>query len=765
MKLLYVIFATLLVTACSGNGDNVAPEHEQGSLLLPPGSNEAFVAHIRAGLEQWAGLAESSDTLLQTVTGSPGTAMLQADAAVTLAASQEAAAPTFSETNVLVAGVDEIDRVRYDGSKLYLANQDRVQVVDTSTPPGAIVETVRVSSQDNTVSQGLYHYKTSARSILANIRSTGGYLWFESFFAPWGWDEETDIDFLDVDNGASIAEQLEIDGNYVNSRRVGNMLYVITRHTPAADGIIPFADTEAEKDINRALLDQLDINDVLPRVRFADGTEVPLVTTAECFLPDMSGGEPIYYPTITTVTAFDMTSPEDFSSLCMSEGVYGMHVSPDAVYLAAYRSSLASDGYYTDTVIHKLGIAGGAPTYVASGRIPGTFWGDPAFLMGEHDGNLAAVTTTFDRATPVHHLTVLHEASTDFELEVVGQIPNSSRAEPIGKPGEQIYASRIVGNRAFIVTFRQIDPVYLVDLANPADPFIAGELEIPGFSSYLHPVTDSLLLGVGKDAVTENGVPWFQGLNVRLFDVAVPSEMQVLADFGIGKRGTDSAVLWDPHAFTVLDQGDTQRIAIPVRVAGAHVAQSGDASRYYPWTENALYLFEVDETARSLSTAGKIVAEDAGTGERYQPGCCSWNDRSFINGDTVHFLDKSRLLTAAWSTPDETVNLFIPSVFINPEEEVSTTEQREGLDVWLRDRISGEQITCADARAIDGDFEAELKTDCAGDETLGLFERAGSYAVEVDADGYLPWRGEDVRVQADQHHVGTTYVNIYLSPQ
>lgn len=114
-------------------------------------------------------------------------------------------------------------------------------------------------------------------------------------------------------------------------------------------------------------------------------------------------------------------------------------------------------------------------------------------------------------------------------LALVGELPNARHPEPLGKPGEQLYATRFVGTRGFLVTYRLTDPLYVLNLADPADPRVAGELQVSGYSDYLFPLTDTLLLGVGKDAVSDNSAgdgrfAWYQGVKLALIDVSNPAQ-------------------------------------------------------------------------------------------------------------------------------------------------------------------------------------------------------------------------------------------------
>jgi uncharacterized secreted protein with C-terminal beta-propeller domain len=110
----------------------------------------------------------------------------------------------------------------------------------------------------------------------------------------------------------------------------------------------------------------------------------------------------------------------------------------------------------------------------------------------------------------------------------VGELPNAARPQPLGKPGEHLYASRFIGARGYLVTYRLTDPLYVLDLSDPGDPKMAGELHVEGYSDYLFPVSDTLLLGVGKDAVVDGGAgdgrfAWYQGVKVSLIDVSEPA--------------------------------------------------------------------------------------------------------------------------------------------------------------------------------------------------------------------------------------------------
>jgi hypothetical protein len=204
----------------------------------------------------------------------------------------------------------------------------------------------------------------------------------------------------------------------------------------------------------------------------------------------------------------------------------------------------------------------------------------------------------------VNRLVVLEpSANVPGLLKTIAWLPNAQRPQALGKPREALHGTRFVGDRLYAVTFKKIDPLYVVDLANPRDPRIAGSLEVPGFSDYLHPLPNGLMLGFGKAAVPA-GVPgdfgdfaWYQGLQVALYDVSnagQPTEKQRVL---IGKRGSSSALLDHHQAFSALQVApDRLSFAIPGSVNdGTPTYNSGD-STYYPWQYSGLLRFELQGT-------------------------------------------------------------------------------------------------------------------------------------------------------------------------
>jgi hypothetical protein len=223
--------------------------------------------------------------------------------------------------------------------------------------------------------------------------------------------------------------------------------------------------------------------------------------------------------------------------------------------------------------------------------------------LSEYQGRLRAVTssTTLWGGVNQNRVTILEPSTlAPGLLKTVSYLPNPQRPQMLGKPYEILYSTRFVDDRLYAVTFKSIDPLYIVDLADVADPRIAGALELPGFSNYLHPLPNGLLLGFGKDTRPANELgdgqfAWYQGLQLTLFDVRDASTLRAMQSVVMGKRGSDSALLRDHHAFSMLAQSDgLATLAFPARIhdGPSPLYGSGD-SAYYPWQESGLARFEL----------------------------------------------------------------------------------------------------------------------------------------------------------------------------
>lgn len=300
---------------------------------------------------------------------------------------------------------------------------------------------------------------------------------------------------------------------------------------PALDWVQPHRNrTSAEaKEANKQLVREATIEDWLPTVGDAGSSErTPLLDCEDVSHPVDSDRT----RTLTVVT-LEADEPEDLSSVAVTAG------GGETLYSSADRMYLTTPGEQGRTTeVHGFALDGEGTRYVASGEVRGTL--RDRWSMDEHDGVLrVAVAHGADWSPEDNGVTTLREEG--GELVEVGTVRGLG-------PREEIKSVRWFDDLAVVVTFRQTDPLYTVDLSDPARPTALGELKIPGFSRYLHPVGDDRLVGIGQDASLQ-GVE--RGAQAALFDIADLTDPTRLDTVSLGAL-TRAAAEEDPRAFTWL---------------------------------------------------------------------------------------------------------------------------------------------------------------------------------------------------------------------
>jgi uncharacterized secreted protein with C-terminal beta-propeller domain len=254
------------------------------------------------------------------------------------------------------------------------------------------------------------------------------------------------------------------------------------------------------------------------------------------------------------------------------------------------------------TVINKIALTpDGGFAFAASGEVPGHILNQ--FSMDEYENNFRIATTTGQLAqrgsTAANHVFVL-----DSALRVIGKIKDIA-------PGESIYSARFMGARAFLVTFKKVDPFFVLDLSDPKNPKILGKLKIPGYSDYLHPYDENHIIGLGKGAVQaeEPGADfaWYQGVKLSLFDVTDLANPKEIAKFEIGDRGTDSFALSDHKAF--LFSKSKNLLVIPILLAQINRAKyplGVEPNTYGDYVFQGAYVFSVSPE-RGFVLKGRVT--------------------------------------------------------------------------------------------------------------------------------------------------------------
>jgi hypothetical protein len=688
--------------------------HDRPTRSPAAGRNPEFELWLRESLgavlpvavqpgSSWCGrvpLLPPAGVPIDVFLATPTTALFLGDAAQSVTGFETR---EFSTTNLQERGVDEADRVKFDGDTLYVASDGQASLPLQFSPVAPIVTfapscalddigdeiiieprdapevepaTIRVLRADEEAAaveplteitvegmvslKGLYLLEEDApgradRLVVLGARAPGTAS--GSWWDPWSWQGgSTRVRSYDVSDPArpEVAWGLEIDGALVSSRRVGHMLHLVTRYTPFLESIHTAPVDESEVEENRAALENARISDLMPTVSVDGGRERSLVRPEQCFLPEDDRSAVHQSPTLLTVTSIDLRRPTRWSSVCMGGVGEEIYSSTRALYLTSWRGS--------DTVVHKFRYTERGPSHRGSARVPGGLAGvQRAFSMGEHDDVLGILTSTWqDTPSGRHRLTLLGEAAQGrIGLEELAHLPNEGEPAPIGKPGETVHGVRFMGDRVYVVTYRKVDPLYVIDRSDPRHPRIEGALEVPGFSDYLHPLGRDLLLGIGKDTVADVRNDWFQGIKVELFDVSDPGAPASADSLVIGGRGSQSAALSDHHAVAHLPAGPDghHRFAVPVQLHDDERLPTDPPNRYLPWLRTGLHLFEVTEGAVAsdarLQLVGEIVAEEADSESPRPSGgnASTTGDRSVIQGDAVHYVHSDAVWSAPWDDP------------------------------------------------------------------------------------------------------------------
>jgi uncharacterized secreted protein with C-terminal beta-propeller domain len=515
-------------------------------------------------------------------------------------------ASDYSSTNIQVEGVDEADIVKNDGKYIYVVSGGKVKIVDAYPAENMkILSEINLSgvreiyiNQDNLVvfASGGYSAVSYAESVKC-LGCDGGYdSYRESVYV---------YDISDKKN-PELKDTISMDGNYVNSRMIGDYVYVISN-----------------KYVN--------IQNPEPPVFGINGVETKIAAEDVYYwnYPDSSY-------VFTSITAINVNNGEVNNEVYLTGSSNTIYVSQNNIYLTytktfdykEYANSFASEvaypilpGEYDDkvkeimdsekndnykisemrkiienysdsltgdeksefakefsdslvkfeeniakkmekTVIHRINIDKDKIEYTGVGEVPGNVLNQ--FSMDEYNGYFRIATTVgnFWEGKSVNNLYVL-----DDELKITGSVEDLAK-------GEKIYSARFIGKRAYLVTFKKVDPLFVIDLSNPKNPEVLGYLKITGFSDYLHPYDENHVIGIGKEAVAASDeeinsrnlqFAWYQGIKISVFDVSDVSNPVETAKIEIGDRGTDSSALYDHKA--VLFDKERNLLVIPVTLA------------------------------------------------------------------------------------------------------------------------------------------------------------------------------------------------------
>jgi hypothetical protein len=575
-----------------------------------------------------------------------------------LASNTAAADGGFTTTYRLEADVDEHDIVKYDGTVLAVAPSRShccfiVQTADQralSTVPQAassiglfrtdpesasLTRLAEIPLTDAEGVEGLY-LSNGHLQVLASTAWWG--VFGDALIAPYYWQDQQ-VRLLTYENletsAPSQISELVIEGALITSRRVGSQIHLVTRHTPVIEGLTPYPTTAAEVANNEDVLARISASEVLPAVTLNGQSIAPLNLDA-CLRRDPSHPLAVDLPSgssITTMITVSAESGEVLRASCTTEAVSGVYVSADYLVMThVYR-----DGGNPRTVLHMLRLSD--LEYLGSESVHGHLYsgGNSDFRISEHNNVLRLVTTEFtgdanDRFD--HYLYTVGIDSSAPELTLLGMLPGVGDDE-LGKPNEDLFGVRFFGDRAYLVTFERIDPLYVVDLADPAAPRIQGTLEVPGFSDLLHPVSDDLLLGVGSDAENYAKVELF-----NISDTTSPVSAGAIS-LGVHLDGSHSPAQHNRYAFTYRAGDQSDRLTVPYWAYGQM-----DSDYQY---DAKVALLEVRDkqnpSVASLFNAGEV---DLGDGESV-----SADTRVILDDESLFIVNAGKIWSGFWDAPSQ----------------------------------------------------------------------------------------------------------------
>jgi hypothetical protein len=485
--------------------------------------------------------------------GVVGAAATPSAASAAPAAGGAASSPSFSTTNDQEAGVDEPDIAKTDGSTIFTVAQDKLEAVSVGGPTphlsgtldlganGANAQLLLSGSRLLVISTPAFAVPLLRAAVPAAVQAS----------PYWAYGAQTVITEVDVHDPSAMAvtQTMTVDGRFVDARQSGSSARIVISSAPHAivepqlagrtNGWVPtwkFADARTGRRFTRQIAA---CGDIRRPVQFSGLGMLNILTV------DFGKG---------------LQAAQSTSLMADAQIVYG---SQSSLYIATqqWMSPQLSVGQLPssqDTVIDKFDVTDpDTTTYVASGEVPGYLLNQ--FSLSEYGGYLRVASTSrpiWWGTSPPQALSqsyVTDLAQQGGVLVPVGQVSGLGQ-------GEQIYSVRFVGNTGYVVTYRQVDPLYTIDLSTPTAPRVVGQLDLEGYSSYLHPLTNGLLLGVGQDVSTATNEP--TGTQLELFDVSDPSSPKLLAKATLG-AGSSSQATYDHHAF--LYWPPTDLVVLPVQ--------------------------------------------------------------------------------------------------------------------------------------------------------------------------------------------------------
>jgi len=450
---------------------------------------------------------------------------------------------SYSKTNVQVSGVDEADIIKTDGKFIYYISNKTVFVVDINDSSNMSIKTkIAFSATEQPIE--MYIDDTTMTILCSDYIKNASI---------------TKIKVYDINDksNVTIKKEFSCDGYYTSSRKIGDYVYFVG---------------------NKAVYATTDIATILPQ--YSDsGKSVTIAASDIRYFPNDTNPNSFFY--VAAINTADVTKPVVFKSYLGS--AYNVYSSQTALFLTG--AKYLNNG--SETAIYKFAISNDEIACVASASAPGYIINQ--FSMDEFEGNFR-IATNNNNSNNVYVF--------DNNLKIVGKLEGLAE-------GESIYSVRFLGKKVYIVTFKTVDPLFVIDLSDPTKPTVLGELKIPGYSTYLHPYDETHIIGFGMDTVDTSGNRAMTGgLKIAMFDVTDVNNPKELFNTVIGQQGTYSDLLNNHKA--LLFSKEKNIIGFPVTMNTQVQTQNGYVYTNY----QGFNLYDIDFT-KGFVLRGSITHYDA----------------------------------------------------------------------------------------------------------------------------------------------------------
>jgi len=503
----------------------------------------------------------------------------------------------YSKTNTHVEGVDEADIIKTDGKYIYQVNNNRILIVSAHNPAKMQVVSKLAFTDSDFTPQEIYIDENKLVVIGQNTLNVPGPCYSTQGSSqkcpPIYYNRQSTRALIyDMQNKAQLKKirELEIEGGYLSSRKIGNTLYLIS---------------------NESIYYVNDNDLMIPYYRdSAVGSKPVSISYNQVrYFPDH------IYPAFINIAAVDTGNAGQKAQvetyLGNGDNIYA---STNNLFIAAstYQQTevrpLVKDSVDNSsrqvTTLYKFGLKASGISYAGKGEVPGRILNQ--FSMDEDKGYFRIATTTGEVWASDSNISKNNIYVLNSDMKLVGSLEGIA-------PGEKIYSTRFMGDRVYMVTFKKVDPFFVIDLKNPAKPAVLGKLKIPGYSDYLHPYDETHIIGFGKDTIETpmkdggNSMAFYQGLKVALFDVSDVNNPKEVSKVIIGDRGTDSELLSNHKA--LLFSREKNLLAFPVTVM--KIRESDKQQRVSLWPSygsfefQGAYFYQID-LKKGLQYKGRV---------------------------------------------------------------------------------------------------------------------------------------------------------------